>query len=236
VNWDRGDLAEAALRHFWWSKVMIRKFHLLVSSLEDVSPVRAGHLLSGVGGLALIFLGVTLPTGPATAQLDKMLPNALQKILPGGGQDQGDAIPAAKKACERYAQDRGFDVRRVREAQPSGKNNIEVTLDLDQRNGREDYICTYDTGDRQVRTLERTRGTQARDSNQGVAQSLARRARQACEEIAQRRDYAYVEVTDVSSRNDKGMVQVEMRARGGGSNRDVTCLYDDANDKAFLTD
>ena len=207
--------------------------HLLLSR-RNFLPTPTGQILTYVGGLALGFLTIATPTSPAMAQLDKILPDAVQKILPGAEQGSSEALSAGKTACERYAQNRGFDVRRIREARPTGKNNIQVTLDIERRDGRQDYICTYDTGDNEVRTLEPAQPTQARDSDHGVTATVARRARQACEDVAQQRDYTDVEVTDVSPRN--AMVQVEMRVRGSGSNRNLACLYDNTHDKAFLAD
>ena len=158
--------------------------------------LRGARLLPAAGGAALLLLGVALPTGPASAQLDKILPNAVQKMLPGATQDDSQTLADGKRACERYAQDRGLDVRRIRDARPSGKNNVEVTLDVESHSARQDYLCTYDTGDQQVRTLERSRTTEARSGD--VSETLARRARQSCEDAAQHRDYSDVEVTDVA--------------------------------------
>src|SRR5215213_5647870 len=93
-------------------------------------------------GAALVLLaaGLLLAPGAAQAQLNP-------QVLPGAGQDQGDAAAAGERACQRYAEDQGLDVRRVLKTRRSGNNNLEVTLSVEDRKDRYEARCIYDSGD-----------------------------------------------------------------------------------------
>ena len=114
---------------------------------------------AGAAGLVLLAAGLLLAPGAARAQLNPQ--ELLKQVLPGAGQDQdpGDAAAAGERACQRYAEDQGLDVRRVLETRRSGNNNLEVTLSVEDRDDRYEARCVYDRGDREVRELEPVRGT-----------------------------------------------------------------------------
>jgi hypothetical protein len=182
----------------------------------------------GATGLALLAAGVLLAPGAAQAQLNPQ--ELLKQVIPGASQDSGDAAAEGERACQRYAEDEGLDVRRVLETRRSGDNNLEVTLSVEDRDDRFEARCVYDSGDGEVRELEPVRGTteaRGRDGDDDeVDERLARRAQDACEELAQDRDLDDVDFEGVRARG-RDTVEVEMQARVRGDRRDFTCLYDD---------
>jgi hypothetical protein len=192
--------------------------------------------------LALLAAGLLLaPGGAARAQLNPQ--ELLKQVLPGGGnQDQGsgDSESAGERACQRYAEDQGLDVRRVVQTRRSGNNNLEVTLSVEDRDDRYEARCVYDSGDREVRELEPVRGTTTQARSRGgdddeVDQRLARRAQDACEDLARDRDLENVDVEGVRARG-RDTVEVAMRARVRGDRRDFTCLYDDDQRQALIAE
>ncbi len=196
----------------------------------------------GAAGLILLAAGLLLAPGAARAQLDPQ--ELLKQVLPGGGgetQDRGDAAAAGERACERHAEDQGLEVRRVLGTRPSGNNNLEVKLSVEDRDDRFEARCVYDTADREVRELEPVRGTtqaRGRDGDEGddeVDARLARRAQDACEELARDRDLDDVDVEGVRARG-RDTVEVALRARVRGDRRDFTCLYDDDRRQALLAE
>jgi hypothetical protein len=188
--------------------------------------------------LALLAAGLLLaPGGAARAQLNPQ--ELLKQVLPGATQDTGDAAAAGERACQRYAEDQGLDVRRVVKTRRSGNNNLEVTLSVEDRDDRYEARCVYDSGDREVRELEPVRGTTQARSRGGdddeVDQRLARRAQDACEDLARDRDLENVDVEGVRARG-RDTVEVAMRARVRGDRRDFTCLYDDDQRQALIAE
>ncbi|HEX6014195.1 MAG TPA: hypothetical protein VFY87_20835, partial [Geminicoccaceae bacterium] len=178
----------------------------------------------------------------ARAQLDPQ--ELLKQVLPGGGrggeaQDRGEAAAAGERACERHAEDQGLEVRRVLEARRSGRDNLEVTLSVEDRDDRFEARCIYDTGDGEVRELEAVGGTtqaRGRDGDDDeVDERGARRARDACEELARDRDLDDVDFQGARARG-RDTVEIEMRARVRGDRRDFTCLYDDEQRQALLAE
>ena len=192
----------------------------------------------GAAGLILLAAGLLLAPGAARAQLDPQ--ELLKQVLPGGGgeaQDPGDAAAAGERACERHAEDQGLEVRRVLGTRPSGDNNLEVTLSVEDRDDRFEARCVYDTADREVRELEPAGGTtqaRGRDDDE-VDERLARRAQDACEELAQDRDLDDVDFEGVRARG-RDTVEVALRARVRGDRRDFSCLYDDDRRQALLAE
>ena len=186
--------------------------------------------------LVLLAVGILLAPSAARAQFNPQ--DLLKQVLPGAGQDRGDAASAGERACQRYAEDRGLDVRRVLETRRSGNNNLEVMLSVEDRNDRYEARCVYDSGDGEVRELEAVGGTtQARDrrGDDEVDERLARRARDACEELARDRDLEGVDVEGVRARG-RDTVEVAMRARVRGDRRDFTCLYDNDQRRARVAE
>jgi hypothetical protein len=189
--------------------------------------------------LALLAAGLLLaPGGAARAQLNPQ--ELLKQVLPGATQDTGDAAAAGERACQRYAEDQGLDVRRVVQTRRSGNNNLEVTLSVEDRDDRYEARCVYDSGDREVRELEPVRGTTTQARSRGgdddeVDQRLARRAQDACEDLARDRDLENVDVEGVRARG-RDTVEVAMRARVRGDRRDFTCLYDDDQRQALIAE
>ena len=119
-------------------------------------------------------------------------------------QGSGDSESAGERACQRYAEDQGLDVRRVVKTRRSGNNNLEATLSVEDRDDRYEARCVYDSGDREVRELEPVRGTTQARSRRGdddeVDERLARRAQDACEDLARDRDLENVDVRGVRAR------------------------------------
>jgi hypothetical protein len=191
---------------------------------------------------ALLAAGLLLAPGAARAQLDPQ--ELLKQVLPGGGgggeaQDLGEAAAAGERACERHAEDQGLEVRRVLDTRRSGRDNLEVTLSVEDRDDRFEARCVYDTGDGEVRELEAVRGTteaRGRDGDDDeVDERLARRAEEACAELARDRDLEDVEFEGARARG-RDTVEIEMRARVRGDRRDFTCLYDDDQRQALLAE
>ena len=187
--------------------------------------------------LVLLAVGILLAPSAARAQFNPQ--DLLKQVLPGAGQqDRGDAASAGERACQRYAEDRGLDVRRVLETRRSGNNNLEVMLSIEDGDDRYEARCVYDSGDGEVRELEAVGGTtQARDrrGDHEVDERLARRAQDACEDLARDRDFESVDVEGVRARG-RDTVEVAMRARVRGDQRDVTCLYDDDQRQALFAE
>lgn len=129
------------------------------------TPVGRTRLLAATAaGCALLAAGL-VPAGAARAQSQPE--QLLRQILPGltGQQDPEALRDAGERACERYAEDRGLDVRRVVEARRSGEEDLEVTLDVEDRDDRYDAVCLFDSRDQDVREFERVRGSAARDDD-----------------------------------------------------------------------
>ena len=194
---------------------------------------------------ALVLLAVSILLAPSAARAQFNPQDLLKQVLPGAGQDRGGAgqdrggaASAGERACRRYAEDRGLDVRRVLETRRSGNNNLEVMLSVEDRNDRYEARCVYDSGDGEVRELEAVSGTtRARDrrGDNEVDERLARRARDACEELARDRDFESVDVEGVRARG-RDTVEVAMRARVRGDRRDFTCLYDNDQRRARVAE
>ncbi len=183
-------------------------------------------------GVALLAAGLVLA---GTARAQSQPEQLLRQILPGitGQQDPQALRDAGERACERYAEDRGLDVRRVLEARRSGEEDLEVTLDVEDRDDRYDAVCLYDSRDQDVREFERARGSASRGGDEEVDEALERRARDACQDAAEDRDLDEVDVDEVRAR-DRGTVEVAIVARDRGERREVTCLYDAEERRAFL--
>jgi hypothetical protein len=189
-------------------------------------------LLAGGAGATLLMAGTLLPGGVAHAQ--SAAEQLLKQVLPGATQGGDDDLAAAgERACERFAEDEGLDVRRIVETRRSGSNNLEVTLSVEDRDGRFEAVCLYDGQDQEVAELEPVRG--ARGDDEEVDERLADRARDACEDAAERRDLEEVDVDDVRARS-RDTVEVTMWAEDRGERLDVTCLYDDDERQAFLAE
>jgi hypothetical protein len=195
-------------------------------------------------GAALVLLAAGLLLAPgdtARAQLNPQ--DLLKQVLPGGGnQDQGsgDSESAGERACQRYAEDQGLDVRRVVKTRRSGNNNLEVTLSVEDRDDRYEARCVYDSGDREVRELEPVRGTTTQARSRGgdddeVDQRLARRAQDACEQLAEDRDLQDVDLGEARARGHD-TVEVGLRARVHGERQNLTCLYDNDQRHAVLAE
>lgn len=161
----------------------------------------------------------------------------LKQVLPGATQGTTENAAAGEFACQRYAEDQGLEVRRVIDSRPSGRNDLEVTLSIDDRDGRYDARCIYDNGDREVRELRpiQTAASRSSRSRDEVSDGVARRARQACAEMARDRDLSAVDMQDPEARGAE-VVEIEMRAMVDGDRRDLTCLYDDDQRRALLAE
>jgi hypothetical protein len=173
--------------------------------------------------------------GGAQAQLNPQ--ELLKQVLPGAAQGTSDNDAAAGEfECQRYAEDQGLEVRRIVESRRSGTNNLEVTLSVDDRDERYDARCIYDSGDREVRELEPVRiASRSSRSDEDVDDGMARRARQACAEMAEDRDLDALDLEDPRPRGAE-VVEIEMRVMVDGDRRDLTCLYEDDQRRALLAE
>lgn len=126
---------------------------------------RSGRRHLHAAGLAA---GILLASGGAHAQLNPQ--ELLKQVLPGSDQSSGSDgdESTGERACERYAEKQGFDVRKVRDSQRSGRNNLEITLSVEDGNDRYDARCIYDTGDRKVRDFARVQDTGRGDDRKSV--------------------------------------------------------------------
>jgi hypothetical protein len=201
----------------------------------DHAAMLALHFPRHPGLVAGILLTAAIlwPSGDAQAQLDDLL----KQVLPGTRQDPGQAAAAGEQACERYAEDRGLDVQRVIGTRPSGNNNLEISLSVEDRDERYEALCVYDTGDGTVRELEAVSGTteahsRGEDDNDDVDQRTAQRAHDACERLARDQGLDDVFFGSVSARGGD-TVEVAMTARQRGK---FTCLYDDDQRQALFAD
>jgi hypothetical protein len=191
----------------------------------------------GAAGFLLLTGGGLLAAGSARAQLNPQ--DLLKQVLPGGAtQDQGsgDSDSAGERACQRYAEKKGLDVRRVRDTRRSGRNNLEITLSVEDRHDRYDARCIYDTNDQEVRELTPVDSDdRAADRNGGIDERLARRAQDACEQLAEDRDLQDVDLGEARARGHD-TVEVGLRARVHGERQNLTCLYDNDQRHAVLAE
>ncbi len=170
----------------------------------------------------------------ANAQLNPQ--ELLKQVLPGAerGTPENNAA-TGEFECQRYAEDQGLEVRRIVESRRSGANNLEVTLNVDDRGERYDSRCIYDSGDRVVRELRPIRTAARSNRDEEIDDRLARRAQQACADMAQDRDLDDVDFQDPRPRGTD-VVEIRMRAVVDGDRRNLTCLYDDDQRRAMLAE
>ena len=187
--------------------------------------------LALAGGVAasLVVAGALLPVRAANAQ--SQAEQLLRQVLPGvTGGSNGDLSADGERACERFAEGKGLDVRRVVGTRQSGSDRVAVTLSVEDRNDRYETLCIYDGRDREVVRLASARD---RRGDGAPDDQLAERARDACEDAAMGRDLDDVDVDDVRAKT-RDTVEVTMRAEDRGERLDITCLYDDDERQAFL--
>ena len=103
-------------------------------------------------GLFLLAGGILLVSGGmAQAQFNPQ--ELLKQVLPGSTENSDDSVASGERACQRYAEKHGLDVRDIGKARRSGTDNLEITLSVEDHNDRYDARCVYDTGDQAVREL-----------------------------------------------------------------------------------
>ena len=193
-------------------------------------------VLTGASALALA--GAALAIAPGTAAAQSAAEQLLRQVIPGAGGDAQQVAADAERACERYAEDQRLDVRDILGSRSAGRDEFEVTLRVEDRDEQYDARCSYDAGEREVTELEPLESTQARGGRgdgDEVDERLAREAQDACQDAAERRDLDDIEVGDARER-DRDTVEVAIEARDRGERLDVTCLYDEENQQAFLSD
>jgi hypothetical protein len=193
-------------------------------------------ILAGASGPILV--GAVLLLTPGTAAAQSAAEQLLRQVIPGAGGDAQQVAADAERACERYAKDQRLDVRDILGSRSAGRDEFEVTLRVEDRDDQYDARCFYDMREREVTELEPLEATQARggrDEEDEVDERLAREARDACLDAAERRDFDDIEVGDARER-DRDTVEVTIEARDQGDRLDVTCLYDQENQQAFLSD
>lgn len=182
-------------------------------------------------GRLLLAAGFLLAAGgTAHAQLDPQ--KLLNQVLPGVTQDGGDSTASGERACERYAENQGLEVRRIGDTSRSGGNNLEILLSVEDRDERYDARCVYDTEDQEVREFEPVNASTG-DQDGEVSERLAQRAEEACEELALERNLDDVDPAGARARGDD-TVEIELRARVRGERQEFTCLYDDDQRHAVL--
>lgn len=201
-------------------------------------PADRTRLLAGAAGLASFVAAGLLQAGPTQAQ-SQQPGELLRQVLPGllGQEDPQALRDAGEQACERYAEDQGLDVRRVLDARRAGEEDLEVTLEVEDRDDRYDAVCLYDGRDREVRELERARGSTSsarRGGDEEVDEALAQRARDACRDAAEDRDLDEVDADGEVRERDRGTLEVVVRGRDRGERRELTCRYDTDDRRAFL--
>ena len=184
-------------------------------------------------GPLLLAAGMLLAAGDAAqAQLNPQ--ELLKQVLPGATQDSDDSAASGERACQRYAEKQGLEVRRISDTSRSGSNNLEVMLSVEDRDDRYDARCIYDTKDEEVREFEPVSASRG-DQDGEVSERLAQRAQDACEELAQDRDLDDVDFDEARARGDE-TVEIDLRARVRGERQDFTCLYDDDQRHAVLAE
>ena len=184
-------------------------------------------------GPLLFAAGMLLAGGDATqAQLNPQ--ELLKQVMPGVTSDSDDSAASGERACQRYAEKQGFEVRRIGDTSRSGSNNLEVLLSVEDRDDRYDARCIYDTKDEEVREFDPVRASRG-DQDGEVSGRLAQRAQDACEELAQDRDLDDVDFDEPQARGTD-TVEIDLRARVRGEHQDFTCLYDDDQRHAVLAD
>lgn len=193
-----------------------------------------------VAGLFLLAGGILLISeGVAQAQLNPQ--DLLKQVLPGatqGSQDSRDSVTSGERACQRYAEKKGLDVRDIGETRRSGTDNLEVMLSVEDRHDRYDARCIYDTGDQAVRELVPIHASSSRardDQDSNVNERLAQRAQNACEKLADERDLKEVDFAEARARGHD-TVEIDLRARLHGDSQRLTCLYDDDQRHAVIAE
>ena len=189
--------------------------------------------LSRVVGPALLSAAILLPPAAAQAQSANDFLGTILRGVPQG-QDR-EPMERAVQACTRHAEDERLEVRRVEDARRVGNNDVEVVLRVEDRNDDYDVVCPYDTGDNEVRRLERNSSSQTRDQDEDIDERLAERARERCEDLARDRDLEDVDVVEVRARG-RDRVEVALEGRDRGDRRDLTCLYDDDRREAHFAE
>ena len=188
---------------------------------------------SGIPGRLLLAAGMLLAAG-GTAQAQLNPQELLKQVLPGATQDSEDSTASGERACERYAERQGLEVRRIGDTSRTGSNNLEIMLSVEDRNDRYDARCIYDTKDQEVREFEPVHASTGGQDGE-VSERLAQRAQEACEELALDRDLDDVDFAEARARGDD-TVEIDLRARVRGERQDFTCLYDDDQRHAVLAE
>ena len=159
-----------------------------------------------------------------------------QAGAPGASEGSGDrGDDASERACQRYAEQQGLDVRRIRDTRQSGKNNVEVTLSVQDRHGRYDARCIYDADDQEVRELTPLNTGDSADRDSEVDERLATRAQNACEQLAEDRNLKDVDLGAPQARG-RDTIEIGLRARLHGERQNLSCLYDDEQRHAVLAE
>jgi hypothetical protein len=189
-------------------------------------------------GLFLLAGGILLVSG-GMAQGQFNPQDLLKQVLPGSTENSDDSIASGERACQRYAEKQGLDVRDIGKTRRSGTDNLEVTLSVEDRDDRYDARCIYDTSDQDVRELVpiRTSSNRAHNDRQDsdIDERLAQRAQDACEKLAEDRDLEDVDFAEAQARG-RDTVEIDLRARVRGDQQNLTCLYDDDQRHAVLAE
>jgi hypothetical protein len=157
----------------------------------------------------------------------------LAGTAPAGARDRisDRDVDRARNACREIARDRDWrDIETdVRDRDDDhGRVTVRVTgrRDGDDRERR----CTYDVRDDRAEFEDQDRDRDDRRDDRDVE-----RARDACRQIAENRDWRNVSA-DVVDRDRNGRVVLEVHGRRRGDQRDRECRYDVRRDNAEFDD
>jgi hypothetical protein len=88
-------------------------------------------VLTGASALALA--GAALAIAPGTAAAQSAAEQLLRQVIPGADGDAQQVAADAERACERYAEDQRLDVRDILGSRSAGRDEFEVTLQVEDR-------------------------------------------------------------------------------------------------------
>ncbi len=184
--------------------------------------------------VALVVAACLVHPGGASAQTQPDPQKLIEQPLPGAAQGTASDTVAAEFECQRRAEDRGLAVRQVVESRSAGTDSQEVTLSVDASDGRYDALCIYDNAGGQIRDLKPVEAaTPSGGSEANVDDEMVRRARRACADMAQNRNLSAVAMDDPRGR-DARIIEIGMRAMVDGDRREVTCRYENDQNRALL--
>src|SRR5207342_1691515 len=98
-----------------YSRVLGGATQMTMTMIRHRYPRAAGLVLLG-GGILLVSGGM------AHAQFNPQ--DLLKQVLPGSTENSDDSVASGERACQRYAEKHGLDVRDIGKARRSGTDNL----------------------------------------------------------------------------------------------------------------